>query len=961
MRPNSRPGVRSLLPALLLAVLAARAAAQELPPGFVSEPIGSGWVQPVGLCWLDERRLLVAERDGRVWYVVDDQKRNLVYDIGAETLVNGDRGMLGIAAAPDFDVSSWLYLLLVVDVENGRDRANLGFSRLIRVRTELDAAQNLVALPETREALLGDTWSTGIPSCHLSHTIGSLRFLSDGSLVLTSGDNAHYDFTDGGGADPNCFAPGRTSRDQDLGAFRSQYDHTLAGKVLRIDPATGRGLADNPFYTGDADDLLARVWARGLRNPFRFTLLPGTGPREALLIADVGWNAWEEVNLCLGGENFGWPCFEGLGAQPAYQAADTRDFCEAIGAGHAPPLLAWHHTVASAGFRGNSASGLCVYRGTRYPETYRGRLFFSDYGERWLRAAALDESLQVESVLTFGRVPGGPVDLVEQPGTLDLVYAALPHTVARLRYLGAGLPPVAVAHATPAFGPGDLLVTLDAAGSHDPEGQDLAYAWELGDGTSATGATVMHAYAGAETRVARLTVTDSEGLSAAAEVRITPHDTPPTILALSAPLDGSLFTADEPLELAAEVFDAEDGPALAAEWTLDLVHDHHLHPDWLTAEGAHARVVPDAHGPGDNHFRVRLRVTDARGLTDERTVEVYDAHSFPKAHLVEPPPERVRVGQRVAPVGHVDWARGRSAPKQASLTFDWGDGTADVFPDSADHADARPTHAYTRPGTYKLRLIAELDGRADEDLVTLEVGAARPALALFAPLEEARWVPRAQQEEIVAALEVGLAARTSEVRAFRLGQGAALAAWMESLAEDGLTDVLVLLDFVPAPLLAGGVRGSLLERWVLGGNGVVWSGTTPLQELLADDGTLAQTFLGADEFFEASAPFVVLGAGDQAPTALGASVLPSLGAFRSTRALRYDQLGPRWRVARVFAEDAHHQSDALELAHGARGFYAQFLCAELAGLPRAAVLLEYLQDRLGPVRFGTGAAPRHSR
>src|SRR6185295_8863242 len=109
-----------------------------------------------------------------------------------------------------------LYLLLVVDVENGPDRSGTGFSRLIRVHTEYEADGSLVAHPETRETLLGNTWSTGIPSCHLSHTIGSLRFLSDGSLVLTSGDNAHYDFTDVGGTDPNCFAPGRTSHDQYL-------------------------------------------------------------------------------------------------------------------------------------------------------------------------------------------------------------------------------------------------------------------------------------------------------------------------------------------------------------------------------------------------------------------------------------------------------------------------------------------------------------------------------------------------------------------------------------------------------------------------------------------------------------------------------------------------------------------------------------------------------------------------
>jgi glucose/arabinose dehydrogenase len=341
----------SLLGALSLTL--GSGAAAPFPAGFQPEPIDSGWSSPVGLCFLDEQRLLVAERDGRVWYVVGDQKHNLVYDISSETLINGDRGLLGIAVAPDFDLSGWLYLLLVVD-QGGGDRARLSFSRLIRIRTEYNANGDLVALPATREHLLGDTWSTGIPSCHLSHTIGSLRFLSDGSLVLTCGDNAHYDLTDAGGNDAGCFLEDRTPPDQDLGAFRSQYDNSLCGKVLRLDPETGRGLSDNPYFTGDPSDLLSRVWARGLRNPFRFTLVPGTGPREALLISDVGWNTWEEINLCLGGENFGWPCFEGNFPQGDYQEADLHGFCEGLGAVVRRPLLSWHHNQSQAGFRGNA-------------------------------------------------------------------------------------------------------------------------------------------------------------------------------------------------------------------------------------------------------------------------------------------------------------------------------------------------------------------------------------------------------------------------------------------------------------------------------------------------------------------------------------------------------------------------------------------------------------------------------
>jgi glucose/arabinose dehydrogenase len=931
---------------LALALLSFAPAAQQLPDGFIAEPIAGGWASPVGLCWLDQTRLLVAERDGRVWYVENDQKKNLVYDIHEETLTNGDRGLLGIATAPDFDLTGWLYLFYVVD-QNGNDRAALGFSRLIRVHTSFDLAGNLVADPLSRQYLLGDTWSTGVTSCHLSHTIGGLRFLSDGSLVMTTGDNAHYDFTDTGSADPNCFLPGRTPSDQDLGAYRSQYDDTLCGKVLRLDPETGLGLPDNPYFTGDANDLRSRIWARGLRNPYRFTLLPDSGPREALLIADVGWNLWEEINLCAGGENFGWPCFEGLGPQADYQNADFRGICSGIGAAHDEPLVAWHHSQGGpSGFRGNCATGLAVYRGDRYPEVYRGRLFFFDYGRNWLRAAELGDDLSIESVLVFGREMGGPVELVEQPGTRDLVYCSLGAGIFRLRYTGAELPPVAVLGATPVYGPGDLEVELTALASSDPEGQPLSFAWDLGDGTSSTDASLTHSYTGTTSYLVRLTVTDSEGLSSSADALITPNNTPPRILRMLGPADGDEYEHDEPLRLAAEATDDEDGPALDARWTIDLVHDHHLHPDWATVPGQTGQITLESHGQGDIHFIVRFTATDSRGLVDERVVEVYDAHSVPQAHLVDLPETKVRAGQLVRPVAHVDFAKGRAQVKQPKLTFDWGDGTATVIDEARHQVDAAPTHAYRVPGRYKLRLVAELEAERDVDVALIEVGPPLPAVAIFAPLDAERWVVRAEQEEIVTALQSSLALRASEVRAFHLGEGEALREWMASLADDTIADVLVLLDYMPEPLVEGGLAGSALEDWVAHGNGLVWTGITPLQDVLHDDGTASQILLGADQFFASTQPYIVLGTGMQTPTAATAVVLPSLAAFRADRALRYTQLGPAWQVARIFAEDLSQESDALELRHSGGGFYAQFLCVNRETEPRAEVLSEYLRYKL---------------
>jgi len=53
---------------------------------------------------------------------------------------------------------------------------------------------------------------------------------------------------------------------------------------------------------------LPEIFAIGLRNPFRFNIDSET---DQLVIGDVGQSAWEEVDLSVGGENFGYPRYEG--------------------------------------------------------------------------------------------------------------------------------------------------------------------------------------------------------------------------------------------------------------------------------------------------------------------------------------------------------------------------------------------------------------------------------------------------------------------------------------------------------------------------------------------------------------------------------------------------------------------------------------------------------------------------
>src|SRR5204863_5133914 len=135
------------------------------------------------------------------------------------------------------------------------------------------------------------------------------------------------------------------------GALRAQDVRTTSdpvsfdGAILRVDPATGAALPDNPLVTTYPN--AGRIIAYGLRNPFRIAPRPGT---SELWIGDVGWNDWEEINrIALGGAtalNFGWPCYEVAGKPAGYDAADLR-LCESLyGApGHAAPFFTYQHSA----------------------------------------------------------------------------------------------------------------------------------------------------------------------------------------------------------------------------------------------------------------------------------------------------------------------------------------------------------------------------------------------------------------------------------------------------------------------------------------------------------------------------------------------------------------------------------------------------------------------------------------
>jgi glucose/arabinose dehydrogenase len=244
------------------------------------------------------------------------------------------------------------------------------------------------------EQVLVEDWCN-----QLGHSVGSLAFGHDGSLYASAGDGATWNYADWGqtgnacGDPPGAVGDDLTPPTAEGGALRAQDLRTsgdpvgLDGTIIRVDPDTGAGMPDNPL-AGDRDPNARRVVADGLRNPFRFSVRPGT---NELWVGDVGWNTFEEINrvpnpIAAPVDNFGWPCNEGPTRTAEYDAADLT-LCEnlyaAPGAATAPYYSYEHALPVVPGDGcapgGSSITGHVFYQGGSYPAQYQGAIFFADF------------------------------------------------------------------------------------------------------------------------------------------------------------------------------------------------------------------------------------------------------------------------------------------------------------------------------------------------------------------------------------------------------------------------------------------------------------------------------------------------------------------------------------------------------------------------------------------------------
>lgn len=485
-------GLRRVTFALLATCLAITlppppASAATLPAGFSESTVFSGLNLPTAVRFASDGRVFVAEKSGliKVFDSLSDPTPDIFADLRTNVFNGWDRGLLGMALDPSFPANPYVYVLYTYDhilgdpappprwgTVNGSDDncptppgANTDGCVVSGRLSRLRAAGNAMTGPEQ---VLVEGWCQQFPS----HSVGTLQFGQDGALYVSGGDGASYDWVDYGqtgtplnpcGDPPSGAGSALTPPTAEGGTLRSQDLRTpgdpvgLNGAILRVDPATGAALPTNPLY-GNSDANARRIVAYGLRNPFRFAVRPGT---NELWLADVGWNQWEEIDRIPDPadavvEDFGWPCYEGMGRQSGYDNANL-NICENLYAqptADTKPYYVYSHTAAvtpgdgcAMGSTALSGAAFELAGGQNpYPASYDNAFFFSDYARGCIWVMKQDASGTPSPGLIQPFVVGAatPVDLQRGPGGQIYYVDIAGGTIRRIDYAGANQGPVPV-------------------------------------------------------------------------------------------------------------------------------------------------------------------------------------------------------------------------------------------------------------------------------------------------------------------------------------------------------------------------------------------------------------------------------------------------------------------------------------------------------------------------------------
>jgi len=311
---------------------------ENTPPRSVSlTRVVTGLAEPAYITHAGDDRLFLVERAGRIR--ISHQGTLLAtpfLDITQLVVsLSGERGLFSVAFHPQYNTP-------------GAAGAGLFWVNYTDTQGDTVIARYTVSSPNPDQADPASAYVLlTIVQPFGNHNGGQLQFGPvEGSeqkryLYIGMGDG-------GSGGDPD---------------NHGQRDDSLLGKMLRVDPSTD-AVPIPPFYTIPPDNPrptaaspLDTVWAKGLRNPWRFSF---DAERGDLYIADVGQHDFEEVNVTRAATpaelNYGWRIMEGLECFNPPSGCDRRGLV----------LPVFVYAIGGASSRCAIIGGY-VYRGARFP------------------------------------------------------------------------------------------------------------------------------------------------------------------------------------------------------------------------------------------------------------------------------------------------------------------------------------------------------------------------------------------------------------------------------------------------------------------------------------------------------------------------------------------------------------------------------------------------------------------
>lgn len=305
----------------------------------------------------DLGEFLILEKKGKI-FSGEVGKKEIKQILNIKVKTESEEGLLGMAFHPDFRKNGKVYFNYVI--QDGKK----DISRI--AEWTATSPKDLKNTQLTSERILME-----VEQPYENHNAGQILFGQDKMLYIGWGDGGWMN-------DP---------------AHNGQNPKTFLGSMLRIDvdsePDKGKAYKvpeDNPFY-GDKC-CKPEIFAYGFRNPWRFSFDLKGRP----VVADVGQDLWEEIDIVERGKNYGWNIKEG------FHCFDPKEKCNADNL--SDPIYEYGRD------EGQSITGGYIYTGKEIPSLL-GKYIFADFvsGRIWAMDLPDNASQKVKAVYTLGKWP----------------------------------------------------------------------------------------------------------------------------------------------------------------------------------------------------------------------------------------------------------------------------------------------------------------------------------------------------------------------------------------------------------------------------------------------------------------------------------------------------------------------------------------------------------------------------